>query len=352
VSIIVPVYNGERYLRESLDSIVDQSYPNVEVIVMDDASTDGTAGIIASYGVRVRCHRQPANRGIYGNMNDGISMARGEYIAIYHSDDVYDSRIVEKEVAFFEQYPEAGAVFCEDIFIDPEGRERGRLQLVPEARGGRPLRYEAILNILLTYKNPILRCPSCMARASVYAAVGNYRDHEFRNTSDLEMYLRIARKYPIGILEEHLFRYRWGHGNSGQRYRHLRTDPDRYFPIMEKYLQEGGRELATPAAIAAYTAHLAQDGLMRTVNYYILGNCAEAQSILRQVSAAQILGSPRIQRWRMALLFFVLQALVRAPRVALVANVFYRNWHAKGQKKPLTWYLRNDALPQLSRHGF
>jgi glycosyltransferase involved in cell wall biosynthesis len=352
VSIIVPAYNGERYLRESLDSILAQTYRNVEVIVMDDASTDGTAGIIASYGDKVRCHRQPANRGIYGNMNDGIVMARGEYIAIYHSDDVYDSRIVEKEVAFLEQYPEAGAVFCEDIFIDPEGRERGRLQLVQEARGGRPLRYDVILNALLTYKNPILRCPSCMVRASVYATVGTYRDQEFRNTSDLEMYLRIARKCPIGILEEHLFRYRWGHGNSGQRYRHLRTDPDRYFPIMEKYLREGGRELATPAAMGAFTAHRAQDRLMRTINHYILGNCSEAHSILRQVSAAQILGSPRIQRWRMALLFFILQALVRAPRVALVANMFYSNWHAKGQKKPLIWYFRNDALPQLSRHGF
>ena len=332
VSIIVPVYNGERYLRESLDSILAQKYPNFEALVMDDASTDGTADIVASYGSRLRCYRQPANRGIYGNMNDGIRMVRGEYIAIYHSDDVYDPAIVEREAAFLRRYPEAGAVFCSDIFIDPEGRERGRLQLPPDIRGGRPLSYETILNALLTYKNRILRCPSCMVRASVYADVGTYRDGEFRNTSDLEMYLRIARQYPVGILEEHLFRYRWGHGNSGQRYRYLRTDPDRYFPIMEKYLAEGGRALATPDALAAFAAHFAEDRLIAAVNHYILGDRAEGRAILRQVSPARILGSRRIQRWRLLLLFFILHVLVRAPRMAVMADLFCRNWRVA---KPL-----------------
>jgi glycosyltransferase involved in cell wall biosynthesis len=339
VSIIVPVYNGERYLRESLDSILAQTYSNVEVLVMDDASTDRTAEILSSYGSRIRCYRQPANRGIYGNMNDGIGMVRGEYIAIYHSDDVYNPTIVEREAAFLRQHPEAGAVFCSDIFIDPEGRERGRLKLVPEVRGNQPLPYQVILNALLSYKNRILRCPSCMTRASVYADVGTYRDQEFRNTSDLEMYLRISRRYSIGILEEHLFRYRWGHGNSGQRYRHLRTDPDRYFPIMEKYLAEGGRALASPETLAAFTAHFAEDRLIATVNHYILGNRHEARAVLRQISPRRILGSRRIQRWRLLLLFCILQILVRVPRLGLIAEAFYRNWHAvppAGTHRPAT----------------
>src|SRR3989442_1563603 len=132
VSIIVPVFNGERYLRESLDSILAQTYPRVEVLVMDDASTDGTPSIIASYGNQVHYYRQPQNRGIYGNMNDGIAMARGEYIAIYHADDVYLPKIVECEVAFLHHHPEAGAVFCQAVFIDSLGREFGRLEIPPE----------------------------------------------------------------------------------------------------------------------------------------------------------------------------------------------------------------------------
>src|SRR5712691_7114902 len=85
VSVIVPVYNGEKYLRESLDSILAQTYQHTEVLVMDDCSTDGTPAILESYGDRVRIFRQPHNRGIYGNANDGVAMAQGKYIAIYHA---------------------------------------------------------------------------------------------------------------------------------------------------------------------------------------------------------------------------------------------------------------------------
>ncbi len=72
VSVIVPVFNGERYLRESFDSILAQTYPRTEILVLDDASTDGTGMVAAAYGERVKYHRQRANRGIYGNANDGI----------------------------------------------------------------------------------------------------------------------------------------------------------------------------------------------------------------------------------------------------------------------------------------
>ncbi len=333
VSIIVPVFNGERYLRESLDSIVAQSYPYMEVLVMDDASIDSTPDIIASYGGKVRYFRQPQNRGIYGNMNDGIAMARGEFIAIYHSDDVYDSRIVEREVEFLQRYPEAGAVFCQDIFIDPEGCERGRLELSPEVRGGRPLDFRVIFNALLMYKNRFLCCPSCMVRASVHKDVGNYRDEQFLNTSDLEMYLRISRKYSIGILEEYLFRYRWGHGNSGQRYRHLRTAPERYFKIMDLYLEQGGYSAAMPKALAAYEAHRAEDNLMRVVNHYILGQCKETREVLGLVRMRRLLASGRIQRGRLLVLFLLLHCLARLPIIPFLANLFYRRWQTKLEPK-------------------
>jgi glycosyltransferase involved in cell wall biosynthesis len=328
VSIIVPVFEGERYLRASLDSILAQTYRHMEVLVMDDASKDSTAEIIASYGGRVRSFRQPVNRGIYGNMNDGIAMAHGALIAIYHSDDLYGPTIVERQVNWLQLHPEAGTVFCKDIFIDPQGRERGRLVLPPEVQGNGLLDYQTILNALLTYKNRFLRCPSCMVRAAVYRDVGVYRDQEFKNTSDLEMYLRIARKYPVGILDEFLFSYRWGHGNSGQRYKILRTDAERFFTIMDIYLSFGGKALAKHASLAAYEAHRAEDNLMRVVNHYILDKRREAVPILRQIQVRRLLGSRRIQRWRLLLLFAALQALIRAPRIPFVANLFRRRWHA------------------------
>jgi glycosyltransferase involved in cell wall biosynthesis len=329
VSIVVPVFNGARYLRESLDSILAQCYPHTEVLVMDDASGDSTPAIIASYGDRVRGHRQPTNQGIYENMNAGIKLAKGEYIAFYHADDMYDSRIVEREVDYLRRFPDVGAVFCKDIFIDPVGREWGRLALPVEVRGGRPLPYDVVLNALLTYKNIFLRCPTSMVRAAVYRHLGGYRQDTFRNTADLEMWLRIAQQYPIGILDEYLLRYRQGHGSSAQRYHHLRTDPSRYFVIMDLYLSNGARALARPEALAAYEAHRAEDDLLRAVSLYIKGQGHEARAVLRGVHPRRIVASPRVQRARLLILLLAMQLLVRVPRVPVVADVFYRRWHVK-----------------------
>src|SRR2546426_2388988 len=141
VSVVVSVFNGEAHLRESLDSILEQTYPRLEVIVVDDASTDTTPAILASYGDRIRVHRQSATRGIYGNANDGIAVAQGELVGVFHADDVYLPELVEREVDWLERHPQAGAVFCSDVFIDGEGHELGRLELPPEVRGNRPLDY-------------------------------------------------------------------------------------------------------------------------------------------------------------------------------------------------------------------
>src|SRR5262249_54182947 len=162
---------------------------------MDDASSDGTAALAASYGDRITYYRQPQNRGQFQNVNDGISMAEGKYIAVYHSDDYYLPTIVDREVEFLESHPETGAVFAIDVFIDGDGRQRGKLTLPPEVRGTRELRYPAVLDAILKYKNAIFRAPSSMVRASVYRSVGPYRGKEFPVAADFEMFLRIARRH-------------------------------------------------------------------------------------------------------------------------------------------------------------
>ena len=97
VSIVVPAYNAERFLGEALASILAQSYRELEIIVCDDASTDRTGAIARETGdARVRYLRNDATLGGYGAMNRGVRESRGEYVAIYHADDIYDQRIVER----------------------------------------------------------------------------------------------------------------------------------------------------------------------------------------------------------------------------------------------------------------
>src|SRR5512138_2193028 len=88
VSVIVPSYNGAKFLPESLDSILAQTYPNIEIIVLDDASTDDTPAVAARYAGRITYVRQPANLGQFDNVNDGIARGAGDLVAVYHADDV------------------------------------------------------------------------------------------------------------------------------------------------------------------------------------------------------------------------------------------------------------------------
>jgi GT2 family glycosyltransferase len=328
VSIVVPVWNGETHLRESLDSILTQTYPHLEVIVVDDASTDSTPEILASYGDRIRVHRQQSTRGIYGNANDGIALARGELVGVFHADDVYLENMVEREVDWLRAHPEAGAVYCCVIFVDSQGREFARQELPPEVRGNRQLEYPEVLNVLLSRKNRFLGCPTALVRAAVYQDVGGYRDEQFKNTSDLEMWLRIARKYPLGVLEDQLLLYRRGHGSSSERYHRLRTDEERFFHIVDLELESPrGRAQASPEALRDYEAHRAQDKVMRAVNHYILGQHTLARDLLREVRLRDLAASRRIQRFRMVLLTASLRVLLRLPRSTAVAGLFERRWH-------------------------
>lgn len=331
VSIVVPVWNGERHLRESLDSILAQTYPRLEVIVVDDASTDSTPEILASYGNRIRVLRQPATRGIYGNANDGIALARGDLVGVFHADDVYLPELVEREVDWLVAHPEAGAVYCSVVFVDQGGHEFGRQLLPQEVRGNRPLDYREVLNTLLSRRNIFLACPTALVRARVYRELGGYRDAEFKNTSDLEMWLRIARSYPIGALEDQLLLYRRGHGSSSETYHRLRTDPSRFFPIMDLELDaEGGRALADPEALRAFEAHRAVDTVLRAVNHYILGARDEGLKVLREARLRALAASPRVQRGRMLVLALGLHVVLRLPRLRAVARLFERRWHGPG----------------------
>ncbi|MEP6714272.1 MAG: glycosyltransferase [Terriglobia bacterium] len=328
VSIVVPAYNAARFLRQSLDSIVGQTYSNREILFMDDGSTDETEAIARSYGDRIVYHRQPRNRGQFPNVDDGIALARGEYIAVYHSDDIYHPEIVAKEVEFLERHSQVAAVFAMHIFINAEGNEWGRLRLAPEIPVGVPVAYESILNTILCYKNRIFPAPSSMVRASVYREKAPYRGREYPVTADFEMFFRIARDYPVGLLGEHLFRYRWGHGNADQLDRMLRTAPEAYFAIMDEHLAApGAKGRARAESLTAHEAHRGEDAVIRAVNCYIMKRLAEMPAILGETSPARLLASNKIERYRMTVLYVALEILARMPYIPAVGRAFRSRWY-------------------------
>ena len=116
VSIGLPVYNGQHYLRQAIESIVNQTYRNFEVIICDNASTDDTPAICAEYAAReprIRYHRQPQNIGATANFNRTFELASGPYFKWAAHDDVLEPTYLEKCVAVLEQTPDA--VLCQSL---------------------------------------------------------------------------------------------------------------------------------------------------------------------------------------------------------------------------------------------
>src|SRR5690242_6106612 len=104
ISCIIPVYNGERYIKESIDSVLAQTYGTLELIVVDDGSIDGTAEVVTHYGERLRYVRQ-ANGGTAAACNHGLSLAQGEFMAFQAADDVWHPEKLARQMARFAARP-------------------------------------------------------------------------------------------------------------------------------------------------------------------------------------------------------------------------------------------------------
>ncbi len=126
VSVILPVYNGERHLREALDSVLRQTHPVAELIVVDDGSTDDTAALVRAYGPPVRYLHQ-ANRGVGSAYNTGVAAASSEFLAFHNSDDLYEPDKLARQLAAFRARPDMDVVFAQvRQFHSPELSEAER----------------------------------------------------------------------------------------------------------------------------------------------------------------------------------------------------------------------------------
>ena len=132
ISIIVPVYNAEKFIRETIQSVLNQTYKDFELILVDDCSKDGSVDAIKSFDdSRVILVKQEHNAGAYAARNRGLKEAGGRYIAFLDSDDCWEPCKLEHELAFMER-ENAGFVFTGYEFADASGKPNGKKVFVPE----------------------------------------------------------------------------------------------------------------------------------------------------------------------------------------------------------------------------
>lgn len=207
VSIVIPVFNGSDYLREALDSALAQTYPDIEVLVVNDGSNDGgkTETIALSYGDRIRYFRKEKG-GVAAALNFGIREMRGEYFSWLSHDDVYLPRKVEREVAVLEKCAGDTVVYSDYEVIDASSRH------VEVFRAGRISAPQ--FRMLLVTDIPVNGCTVLVPRRC-FEQAGLF-DERLKATQDYDLWFRMARRHPFLHCPEVLLRSRI-HAGQGTR---------------------------------------------------------------------------------------------------------------------------------------
>lgn len=284
VTICVPVRNGARTIRRTLDSILAQDYPNFEVIVSDNCSDDDTASIVQEYAEqRVQYYYNPKlEKWGESNWNHILSLAKGLFIALYHADDLYTPTMVSRQVEFLRNHPKASAVFTKTQKIDEFDRpiRWGSVRLPEGLRGKWEFDFPNLLNAVLKHGN-FLTVPTMMARRESLDKAGSF-DLKFCTAADIDLYLRLSRLGTVGIIDEPLHKYRISENQWSTQLFKFRTYRSHFLQVMDHYLSiPEFRQLVKPQAFRYYEMHGVLDDIIRAMNMFYLGNVADARSLMK-----------------------------------------------------------------------
>ncbi len=222
VSIVTPSYNQAAYLEETLRSVLDQDYPNIEYILIDGGSTDGSRAIIERYAARLAWWVSEADRGQTDAINKGLARAHGEILAWLNSDDTYLPGAVTQAVAYLQAHPEAGMVYGDANLIDEAGVVIGKF----------PARQTDYRRLRRGYVH--IPQQATFFRAALWHQVGPL-DPNFYFAMDYDLWVRLARQAPL-----HYFPSLWANFRLHEAGKSVISD-DRCWPEMLRvHYREGG----------------------------------------------------------------------------------------------------------------
>ncbi len=205
VSVIIPTFNRAMWLHEAIDSVLAQDYPRIELIVVDDGSTDSTPGVVRTYGAALTFMRQ-SHRGVSAARNQGVAAARGELIAFLDSDDLWLPHKATAQVAQFQQCPTLQACYTDEIWI------RGGVRVNPRRIHQK---YSGWI-----FRQSLPRCTispsSMMMRRTQWDRLGGF-DERLPACEDYDLWLRLTCAVPVTLIPERLIVKRGGHADQLSR---------------------------------------------------------------------------------------------------------------------------------------
>ena len=198
ISVIMNCFNGERYLREAIDSVYSQTYPNWEIIFWDNASTDASQEIACSYDERLRYFRGQETVPLGAARNMALEQTRGEYIAFLDCDDLWLPQKLEKQIPFFNN-AKVGIVFCDTLCFNDKG-EQQRLYSRRKYYTG-----SCFSKMLADY---FLSIPSVVIRKKALLAQNEWFDLRFNMNEESDLFIRISYSWNLAMVNEPLAKWR------------------------------------------------------------------------------------------------------------------------------------------------
>ncbi|NQV14398.1 glycosyltransferase family 2 protein [bacterium] len=203
ISVVIPTYNRAATIERALKSVLSQTYPAIEIIVIDDFSDDSTPEILTEYADKIKIISNSRNRGVSYSRNAGIRAARGDWIAFLDSDDQWDKQKLETQKIFHESHPRLSISQCDEIWI------RNGVRVNPMAKHAKQSGW--------IFEACIPRCivsPSAVIIHKIVLKKVGHFDPNLMACEDYDLWLRIAPQFEIGFLDEKLVTRYGGHDDQ------------------------------------------------------------------------------------------------------------------------------------------
>lgn len=318
VCICIPCFNADKTIAETLGTLRKQTYPNIEIHVFDNASTDAT----------VECVKEIGDKRIYIHCTDGaggdaesnftrcLNLGRGDYTAIFHADDLYDPTIIEKEVLLLENNKDTCGVLSFATQIDDKGR-LGKTYLAPaqlNIQAGSSQTFDAVslFKAVLEFDN-FLFCPSAMIRTRVCVEeIKIWKGEEFKSSADLDVWLRLAAYNHIALINEPLLFYRLSESQWTATYRKQRTTKANIFLVLDYWLKKNEiRQSMVKVDLSNYQKLLRHDALGCMLNAMRDGEIELAKKIWKNIDSFAVAGELFQMRTIRDMKFFILSAALK-----------------------------------------
>lgn len=268
VSVIMSVYNGQRYLEESIDSVLKQQFGDFEFLIYDDGSTDNTSGIVESKkDARIKFFRAGSNQGLFPVLNKLIAQSKGKYIRLWSYDDIMKPPCLAAMVEFYEQHPEIGFCYCARDSIDASGK------ITPCERDEKTptvISPEIATQIMLYFGCIAGNISTAMIKKATLDEMQGFRD-QLSQSADFDMWVRVSEKYPIGFIREPLIFLR-SHPAQFSRWNKAVVDTMKgNYPIYETLLKR------MPPELTSYARKYLNRRLYVQYFHYMISNLAKGQ---------------------------------------------------------------------------